>query len=231
MLHGEYRNASLQPASAAEKMARHRFCGADLELVAGGVLAENIGNGCRFQCVAQRRGCRVGIHIVDLMGLNAGALNCSPHSARAAFAFRGHAGHVVGIGTSAIADDLGQNLCAAGFGKFQLFQNQNARAFADHEAVTIFIERATGVGGIVVASGKRAHGGKTTNAHGSDRGFRPAGDHDVGIAALHDVIGISNGMRAGGACGCCGFVGTFGAIANAYLSGGKVDDSGGNKEG
>ena len=113
---------------------------------------------------------------------------------------------------------------------FQFFQDEDAGAFADDEAIAIFVEGTAGVRGIVIARGKRAHGGETADAHGGDGGFCSAGNHHIGIVAFDHAIRIADGMRAGGAGGSGSFIGTFSAPANADLSGSKVDDGGGNKK-
>ena len=46
-----------------------------------------------------------------------------------------------GVAAHPVAHDFGQNRRAAAFREFQLFQNQNARAFADDEAIAVAIER------------------------------------------------------------------------------------------
>ena len=87
------------------------------------------------------------------------------HGAEAAFAFGGHAGHVEGVGGHAVADDLGEDLCAAGLGELELFEDEDAGAFADDEAVAVLVEGAAGVGGVVVAGGEGLHGGEAADAH------------------------------------------------------------------
>ncbi len=59
------------------------------------------------------------------------------HGAGAPFAFGGHAGHVEGVGGEAVADDFGEDLCAAGFGELELLEDEDACAFSDDEAVTV----------------------------------------------------------------------------------------------
>ena len=112
----------------------------------------------------------------------------------------------------------------------EFFENQNACAFAHDEAVAILVPGTAGASGIVVARGERAHGGESADAHGSDRGFGASGDHHVGIAVLNDAEGIADGMSAGGAGGRGGFVRTLGAEAHGDVSGGEIDDGGGNEE-
>ena len=69
--------------------------------------------------------------------------------------------------------------------------------------------------GIVVARGKRAHGGESADAHRSDGGFGAAGNHHIGVAVLDDAEGIADGVRAGGAGGGGGVVRALGAEAHA----------------
>ena len=108
-------------------------------------LAEDVLDGLRFQCVAEGSRGGVGVDVVDFVGRDACDLEGGVHGAEAAFALGGHAGHVEGIGGHAVADDLGENLCAACFGELELFDDEDARAFADDEAVAILVEGTAGV--------------------------------------------------------------------------------------
>ena len=113
---------------------------------------------------------------------------------------------------------------------FQLFEDQNARAFADHETVAVLIPGTAGFFGLVVARGKRAHGGESADAHGSDRSFGAAGDHHIGIVVLDDAERVSNGMGAGGAGRRRRFVRSLGAVTHGDMPGRKIDDGRGNEE-
>ena len=212
-------------------MAGHGFGGADEELVAEGVFAEEVFNGLGLERVTERRRGGVRVEVVDLLGRDAGDLEGVLHGAVAAFAFGSHAGHVEGIGRQAVADDFGEDLCAAGFGELQIFEDEDSGAFADDEAVTILVEGARGVGGVVIAGGERTHGGEACNAKRSDGGFGAAGDHGVGVAALDDAEGVADGVGAGGAGGCRGLVGAARAVLDGNVSGGEVDDRAGDEEG
>ncbi len=149
----------------------------------------------------------MGVEVVDLIGLDA----CDPegvlHGAIAAFSFGSHAGHVEGVGGETVADDFGEDLCAAGFGELKLFEDEDACAFADDEAVTILVEGTGGVLGVVVAGGECAHGSEACDSEGSDRGLGAACDHGVGVAALDEAEGVADGVSGGGAGGGGSFVG------------------------
>ena len=163
--------------------------------------------------------------------LDSGALDGVPHGAIAALAFGRHSGDVEGVGAHAVADDLGEDFCASGLSKFQVFEDEDARAFADDEAVAVFVKGAAGVFGVVVAGGKRAHGGESADSHGSDGGLGAPGDHGVGVAPLDGPVGVADGVGAGGAGGRRGLVGPFGAVTDAHVAGGQVHDGRGNEEG
>ena len=137
---------------------------------------------------------------------------------------------MIGVGAHAVANNFGDDLRATLLGELQFFQDQDARAFADDEAVAVLVPGTAGVMRIVVARGQRAHGGKSADAHGSDGGFGAAGNHHVGVAVLDDARGIANGMRAGGAGGAGGLVRALGVMADADLAGGEIDDGRGNEE-
>ncbi len=102
----------------------------------------------------------------------------------------------MGIAAHAIAHDFSQNLRPSSAGKFEFFENQDSRAFANHKSVAPRIPGTTGFFGRVVTGRERTHSGETTNAHGGDRGLCPARDHDVGIATRDDLVGIADRVRA-----------------------------------
>ncbi len=162
MLHGQDGDACFKAAGAAEEVAGHGFGGADQKLVVGGALAEDVLDGLGLQGVAE--GCRggVSVDVVDLVGRDACDLERVLHGAEAAFAFGSHAGHVEGVGRHAVADDFGEDLCTASLGELKLFEDEDACAFADDEAVAILVEGAAGVLGIFVAGGEGLHGGEAS---------------------------------------------------------------------
>src|SRR5208283_5628399 len=131
----------------------------------------------------------------------------------------------------AIANDFGEDGRTAAAGVLQFLQDQNAGALAHDEAIAIFVPGTAGASRIVVARGKRAHGGESADAHGSDGSFRATGNHDIGILVLDDAKGIADGMSAGSAGRGRGFIGTLGAVLHGDVSGSEVDDGGGDEEG
>src|SRR5580658_9613393 len=152
------------------------------------------------------------------------------HGAVAAFAFGGHAGHVEGIRGEAVADDFGENLCAARLGELELFEDQDAGTLADDEAIAVLVEGTAGVLGVVVACGKGAHGGKTGNAERGDRGLGAASDHYIGIVALNETESVADGVGGCGAGGCSSFVGASGSVFDGDVASGEIDDGAGDEE-
>ena len=65
---------------------------------------------------------------------------------------------------------------------------------------------------------------------GSNAGFRTTTNHHVGIAAGDDAEGIADGVRAGSAGGSGGGIRAFRAGAHRNITGGKIHNSGRNKE-
>ena len=112
----------------------------------------------------------------------------------------------------------------------EFFENHDAGAFANHEAIAVVVPGTAGAGGVVIAGGKRAHGGESADAHGRNGGLGASGNHDVGITVLDDAEGIADGVGAGGAGSGRRFIRALGAEAHGNVPGGKVDDSGGNEE-
>ena len=194
---GQHRDSGLQAARAAQQMAGHGFGGADGELIS--VLAKDALERGGFNTVAHFGGGAVRIHIVDLFGFNAGVLNRQAHHAERSIAVYRRAGDVIGIAAHAITDDFGQDVRTAPPGMLELFEHQNARALAHHESIALDIPGTRGFLGFIIALRKRAHGGESADAHGSDASLRAAADHHVGIVALDDLERIANGMGAGGA--------------------------------
>ena len=132
---------------------------------------------------------------------------------------------MIRVAAHAVADHLRQNRRAAPLGVFQFFENQDARAFADDEAVAIVIPRA----------GRRAAGSslrcdsarmarESADAQRRDAGFRAAADHHVGIAVLDHAEGIADRVRAGGAGRRGGRIRTLRAGADGNVARRQIDD-------
>jgi len=137
---------------------------------------------------------------------------------------------VEGVGGEAVAEHFSQNICATCLGKLKLFKDENARAFADYEAVAILVEGAAGVLGVVVAGGECPHRGEPGHTQRRDGGFRAARDHGVGIAALDDAKGVANSVRRGGA-GCRRrLIRSARAVLDRDVARSQVDDRAGNEE-
>src|SRR3989304_2381313 len=78
----------------------------------------------------------------------------------------GGLGDVVGIAGHAIADNLREYGGAAALRVLERFQDDDAGAFADHEAVALGVKRTAGAQGIIIARGGRLHGGKSADGQG-----------------------------------------------------------------
>src|SRR6202521_1282746 len=184
-----------------------------------------------FERIADRSRCTVRVHVTDDIWTQAGIAHGIAHHAEATFMLRSRLGHVIGVAAHAVANDFSQDRSVALPGIFQLFKDQDARAFADDKAVAVLVPRSAGFFGIVIARGKSAHSRESANPHGSDCGFRAAGYHDIGVVVLNDAEGIADGMSAGSAGRSGSFVWSLCTIAHGDVPSRQIDDCRGNEEG
>src|SRR3974377_1946598 len=103
---------------------------------------------------------------------------------------------MVCITRHSITDDFGQDGSAAPLGEPELFKDHDAGSLAHHEAVAVQVEGPTGFLRSIVPRGESAHRGESADAHGRDRRFCAATNHDVSLAARDQSKGIADGMRA-----------------------------------
>ena len=171
------------------------------------------------------------VHVTHDIGTQPRIAHGIAHHAEAAFMLRSRLGHVICVAAHAVANDFSQDRSVALASVFQLFQDQDACAFADDKAVAVLVPRPAGFFGIVIARGKSAHSRESANTHGSDCGFRAAGYHDIGVVVLNDAEGIADGMCAGSAGRSGSFIGSLCTIAHGNVPSRQIDDCRGNEEG
>jgi len=87
-----------------------------------------------------------------------------------------------------------------------LFQHQQGRALADHEAIAPGVERPRGSLRFVVAGADGPHDAEAGQAQGQDARLGPTGDHHVGRAAPDHGRRLAQGVVAAGAGGVDGQV-------------------------
>ena len=83
----------------------------------------------------------------------------------------------------------------------QLFQHQDTRAFAEHEAVSVLIERPAGAAWVRHSSGQGFAAQSRLRRTVVIAASGAAGHHHVGIAPLNESKRIADTMIAGGASG------------------------------
>ena len=106
------------------------------------------------------------IDVADLIFANTGIGDDQLHAAHRAFAFFRRGGDVIGVTVHAVPNQLRIHTNSAPPGVLQLFQHDDTRAFAEHEPVSVLIERAAGFGRFVVPERERFRGGKAGYAKG-----------------------------------------------------------------
>jgi hypothetical protein len=132
------------------------------------------------------------------------------HRPQRATPVRQRRGQMMRIRAHAVPHDLGVDLYPPLPRVLQFLQNHDARAFADDEPCAVCVEGAGGrlrVG--VVGGGEAAGASEAADREGVDAGFRAAGEHDGGVAVHDEAAGVADGVRAGGAGGCDGVVGSL----------------------
>src|SRR6266436_6441555 len=180
-------------------MAGHRFGGTDRNLVR--VVAKNFFDRLGFTDIAKTERSGVGVDVVDVVRRNLRVIERQLHGPRGASAVFRRRGHVVGVGGKSVAGELTIDLRAAFLPVFELFDNGNARAFADDETVTVAIEWARRALRFVVALAERFHCGKSGETKFDDRSFGTAGDKNIGVAEFNHAPRFTDGVigrRTGG---------------------------------
>src|SRR4029077_17048338 len=105
-------------------------------------LAKYLLDRARLAYVANVRGSRMGVDIVNLIRRYPGMLQRKLHCARGALAIWRRRGHMVRIGGEAVSCDFAIDFRTARFGVLQFLPHHNARAFAHHKTIAVAIERA-----------------------------------------------------------------------------------------
>ncbi|MOA00921.1 hypothetical protein D3C78_1203010 [compost metagenome] len=137
---------------------------------------------------------------------------------------------MTGVGTHAEARQFSVNLGTAGLGVFVLFEHQHASTLAQDKTVTVLVPGARSCLGIVIARGKRAHGGKATDAQGRHCRFRASGDRHIGVTVFDHATRFTDAMQTGGTCRDHGQIRPLEAETHGHMTGHHVDDGRGHEE-
>src|SRR6266436_3148378 len=210
-------------------MAGHRFGGTDRNLVR--VVAKNFFDRLGFTDIAKTGRSGVGVDVVDVVRRNLRVIERQLHGPRGASAVFRRRGHVVGVGGKSITGELTIDLRAALLRVFELFDNGNARAFADDETVAVPIERARRALRFVVALAERFHRGKTGETKFDDRSFGTAGDKNIGVAKFNHPPRFADGVIGSRASGDDAHVGAAQTELHRDNAAGHVADEHWNGEG
>ncbi len=108
---------------------------------------------------------------------------------------------MVRVAAAGEAGDLAVDVRAARQRALQLLQDQHRAALAHHEPVAVAVERARGVLRVVVAGGGGLDRVEAGHRDRGDRRLRRAGDDDVGLAVLDQVVGVADRVDPRGAAG------------------------------
>src|SRR5258706_1181033 len=145
------------------------------------LISKQISNGVRFERVADGRRGAVGVKVADDAGIEFRVAQGVAHDAETAFVLRSRLRHVIGVRGHTVANYFRQDRSAPAAGMLEFLEDQDAGAFAHHEAIAVLVPGPAGASGIVVASRKRTHGGESADTHGRYGSFPASGNHYVGI--------------------------------------------------
>ena len=186
----------------------------DIAQLASGI-AEQPLDGAELDLVAHGRRGAVRVDVVDLAGVDAGALQGGPHAPERAVAILGRGSDVIGVAGEAVADDLTVDACAACLGVLERLEHDDAGAFTHDEAIAVLVVGTRGLGGLVVEMGcERAAGREAGHGDTADRALGAASDHDIGIIKRNQARCIADSMRAGRTRRDNGVIGSLELMAN-----------------
>ncbi len=99
---------------------------------------------------------------------------------------------MVRVASGAVAQNFRVHRGAAIQRQLALFQDQHPRTLAEHKAVTRFVERARGRGGIVIARNRhRSHDAETLHNSRRDRRVGAAADQMIRKTEANHIEGVS----------------------------------------
>src|SRR5262245_22073921 len=135
MVNSEHCEDRFDATSSPQQMTRHRFGGAESQLVS--VVAKSLFDGERFAFVAERSRSAVGVDVADLFRGNARVLNRSLHRSDNSALGLIRRRNVISVGRHAVADNLGIDSRSALTSMLKFLEDHDSRAFTDYESVTI----------------------------------------------------------------------------------------------
>ena len=119
----------------------------------------------------------------------------------------------MGIGSSRVTEDLGQDRGATGPGPFELFDNQYPGGLGCNKAVAASIKWSA-----LARAGQSCHVLKTSESHNGGGAFGTAGDHGIASIPSDHVERVANTLIARGARRHRGLARTLEAILHGNMS-------------
>ena len=149
----------------------------------------------------------MGINIINIINVQPSTAQGHLHTPRGTLAIRVGSGEVVGISRVAITDDLTINFCPTHDGMIHLLQHQHSGSLSHHKTITILVERAGGMLGVIIARAHRLHRRKPTHCHGHHGRLGSAGKDRLGVSHLDCPPCFTQCVRTGGTSTTGGDVG------------------------
>jgi len=184
--------------------------------------AEDAAEGVALLDVAAGGGGGVGADNVDLLGIDAGAIEGHGHATGLLHGIGKH--KIAGVAVHGVAGQFAVDFGATTGGIGVALEDVEAAAFGDDDAVAVAVEGAAGERGIFVG-GESALAGETgKNAEGADAFGDAAGDGNVAFAEHQHLSALDHAGVACGTGGTDGVVGAGDAHVERDLAGGVIGD-------
>ncbi len=214
-------------AGCAKHMAGHGFGGGNGSF--GGGFSERFFDSDGFVPFINRRGGAVRVDVVHFLGGDACFLHGENHGFCGGFSVGGGAGDVIGVAGSAVTGNFRINLCAARFGVFEFFQNEDSGTLCHNKAVPFLVKGDRGAVRIF-RTGKSAHIVEAGHGKARHGGFCAARNTGVQITVFNLAEGFAHCMGGRGAGGDRGEVCPLESGADGDISSGHIADHHGDKK-
>ena len=135
-----------------------------------------------------------------------------------------------GIGIGAVTQHFGVNPSPARTRLLPFFEDQNARAFADHKTIPALVERSAGAFGVVVPRRQRPHRREPAHAQRRHTRLGAPGNRRIEISVTNSPESLPDPMGPGSASARCREIHALGSESHRDLRRRQIADQLGDKE-
>src|SRR4051794_1687759 len=179
--------------------------------------AEDLRDRCRLGCIVEGRRGAVGVDVADVGSLQASVIQGQAHAGDGADSAGCGCGDVMRIGVARCTHHFADDGCPAPFRQRPFLEHQHAGAFAEHEAVTVDVERTARPGGR-----ERSHVAEARDTDGASRRLGPTRHDRIAHVPRDQPGGVPDGMSGRGTRRGDGFVGTAQPVPHRDRRAGRI---------